>query len=83
MAFLGVPCCDEFGNANGFSGKSRCGSLGYARVDAEHAKCVVLLTEEWVDYLTIRPVSPGDQVDLIVQVDEVGDPQKSPRAPFV
>jgi citrate lyase subunit alpha/citrate CoA-transferase len=35
VAFLGVPCCDEFGNANGFSGKSRCGSLGYARVDAE------------------------------------------------
>lgn len=28
VAFLGVPCCDEFGNANGFSGKSRCGSLG-------------------------------------------------------
>lgn len=27
VAFLGVPCCDEFGNANGFSGKSRCGSL--------------------------------------------------------
>jgi citrate lyase subunit alpha/citrate CoA-transferase len=50
VAFLGVPCCDEYGNANGFSGKSRCGSLGYARVDAEAAGCVVLLTEEWVDY---------------------------------
>lgn len=22
MAFIGVPCCDEFGNANGFKGKS-------------------------------------------------------------
>ena len=28
VAFLGVPCSDECGNANGFSGKSRCGSLG-------------------------------------------------------
>ena len=76
VAFLGVPCCDESGNANGFSGKSRCGSLGYARVDAEAAKCVVLLTEEWVDY----PCNPAsitqDQVDLIVQVEEVGDPAK-------
>lgn len=83
VAFLGVPCCDEFGNANGFSGKSRCGSLGYARVDAEHAKCVVLLTEEWVDYPNYPASIAQDQVDLIVQVDEVGDPQKLPRVPSV
>lgn len=76
VAFLGVPCCDEFGNANGFSGKSRCGSLGYARVDAEHANCVVLLTEEWVDYPNYPASIAQDQVDLIVQVDEVGDPAK-------
>lgn len=76
MAFLGVPCCDEYGNANGFSGKSRCGSLGYARVDAEAAGCVVLLTEEWVDYPNYPASIAQDQVDLIVQVDEVGDPAK-------
>ncbi|MGV8644173.1 citrate lyase subunit alpha, partial [Pseudomonas aeruginosa] len=44
VAFLGVPCCDTFGNANGFTGKSKCGSLGDARVDAEYADKVVLLT---------------------------------------
>lgn len=76
VAFLGVPCCDEAGNANGFSGKSRCGSLGYARVDAEYAKCVVLLTEEWVSYPNYPASIAQDQVDLIVQVDEVGDPAK-------
>lgn len=76
VAFLGVPCCDEYGNANGFSGKSRCGSLGYAKVDAEAAKCVVLLTEEWVDYPNYPASIAQDQVDLIVQVDEVGDPAK-------
>ncbi|MEX9252761.1 citrate lyase subunit alpha [Pseudenterobacter timonensis] len=76
VAFLGVPCCDEAGNANGFSGKSRCGSLGYARVDAEYAKCVVLLTEEWVDYPNYPASIAQDRVDLIVQVDEVGDPAK-------
>ena len=37
VAFLGVPACDEFGNANGYSGEACCGSLGYARVDAEAA----------------------------------------------
>ncbi|WP_301099611.1 citrate lyase subunit alpha [Otariodibacter sp.] len=76
VAFLGVPVCDSFGNANGFTGKSKCGSLGYARVDAEYADKVVLLTEEFEEY----PFSPSsisqDQVDLIVQVDSVGDPKK-------
>lgn len=57
VAFLGVPCSDEFGNANGFSGKSRCGSLGYARVDAEYARHVILLTEELVGYPTTQPAS--------------------------
>lgn len=76
VAFLGVPCSDAFGNANGFSGKSRCGSLGYAQVDAKHAQCVVLLTEEWVDYPNYPASIAQDQVDLIVQVDEVGDPAK-------
>ncbi|WP_306004343.1 citrate lyase subunit alpha, partial [Klebsiella grimontii] len=76
VAFLGVPCCDEFGNANGFSGKSRCGSLGYAQVDAQYAKCVVLLTEEWVEFPNYPASIAQDQVDLIVQVDEVGDPEK-------
>ena len=38
IAFLGVPACDERGNANGSSGASACGSLGYAMVEARNAK---------------------------------------------
>ena len=30
VAFLGVPSCDPFGNANGYTGNACCGSLGYA-----------------------------------------------------
>ncbi|MDR0805560.1 MAG: citrate lyase subunit alpha [Enterobacteriaceae bacterium] len=76
VAFLGVPACDEFGNANGFTGKACCGSLGYARVDAENAKTVVLLTEEVRPY-PHHPLSIcQDQVDLIVPVDRVGDADK-------
>lgn len=76
VAFLGVPACDEFGNANGFSGKSKCGSLGYAKVDAEYAKTVVLLTEQLVPYPHHPASIAQDSVDWIVQVDAVGDPQK-------
>lgn len=77
VAFLGVSSADEFGNANGVSGKSRCGSLGYAMVDAQYAKTVVLLAEELVPYPNMHPASiRQDQVDFIVKVDEVGDPAK-------
>jgi citrate lyase subunit alpha/citrate CoA-transferase len=76
VAFLGVPCSDEFGNANGFSGKSRCGSLGYARVDAEYARHVILLTEELVAYPNYPASIAQDCVDSIVQVEHVGDPAK-------
>ena len=76
VAFLGTPSADRFGNANAMVGKSRCGSLGYAMVDAEYAKHVVVLTEQLVDY----PHSPAsiaqDQVDSIVVVERVGDPSK-------
>lgn len=74
VAFLGVPCCDDMGNANGISGKSRCGSLGYAMPDAEHAKYVILMTEEIIDFPHFPASIHQDQVDCIVKVDEVGDP---------
>ena len=76
VAFLGVACCDEFGNANGSNGKLNCGSLGYAKVDAEYAGKVILLTEELVEFPN-HPVSISqDCVDWMVKLDEVGDPSK-------
>ncbi|CNI00560.1 citrate lyase subunit alpha [Yersinia mollaretii] len=76
VAFIGVPACDEFGNTNGFSGNACCGSLGYAKVDAEYADCVVLLTEALVAYPHHPASITQDQVDLIVQVEKVGDADK-------
>lgn len=76
VAFLGVPSCDQFGNANGYTGKACCGSLGYARVDAENAKQVVLLTEQLLTYPHNPASITQDQVDLIVQIDQVGDADK-------
>ncbi len=75
VAFLGVPSCDLYGNANGFSGKSACGSLGYAIVDARHAKKVVLITDNLVDYPNTPFSIDQDLVDYIVIVDAIGDPQ--------
>ncbi len=74
VAFLGVSCCDEFGNASGSHGKLICGSLGYAMTDAQHAGQVVLLTEEMLPYPGHPYSIAQDQVDLIVKVEQVGDP---------
>jgi citrate lyase subunit alpha/citrate CoA-transferase len=76
VAFLGVPACDEFGNANGYSGEACCGSLGYARVDAEAAGTLVLLTEQILPYPHHPASLAQDRVDLIVQLERVGDADK-------
>ncbi|MGU3412318.1 citrate lyase subunit alpha [Enterobacteriaceae bacterium C34A] len=76
VAFLGVPSCDPFGNANGFTGKACCGSLGYAKVDAENARQVVLLTETLLPYPHTPASLSQDRVDFVVQVAQVGDADK-------
>ncbi len=75
IAFLGVPSSDEYGNANGFSGKSICGSLGYAMVDSRYADKVVLITDNLVKYPNIPSSIPQTEVDYVVKIDEVGDPK--------
>ncbi|MDA3812391.1 MAG: citrate lyase subunit alpha [Spirochaetaceae bacterium] len=75
VAFLGVPSSDVYGNSNGYTGKSACGSLGYAKVDAEFANKVVLITDYLVEYPNTPFSIHQDQVDYIVKVDSVGDPK--------
>ncbi|HAS63996.1 MAG TPA: citrate lyase subunit alpha, partial [Vibrio sp.] len=76
VAFLGVSTSDEFGNANAVSGKAKCGSLGYAQIDAQYAQYTVLLTEELVTFPNQPASIAQDQVDAIVQVESVGDASK-------
>ncbi len=75
VAFLGAPCCDEYGNANGYSGESFCGSLGYAMVDAQYADRVVLITDNLVEYPNVPASIMQTDVDYIVQVDTIGNPK--------
>lgn len=75
VAFLGVPACDEYGNANGHSGKSFCGSLGYAKVDAQYADKVVLITDNLVPYPNVPASISQTDVDFVVKVEAIGDPK--------
>lgn len=74
VAFIAAPQADQFGNATGKFGKSACGSLGYAFADSEKAKKVVIITDELVEKLDDVSI-PGERVDFVVSVDEIGDPK--------
>ncbi|GBG95252.1 citrate lyase subunit alpha [Ligilactobacillus salitolerans] len=76
VAFLGVPNADKLGNANGMYGKAVFGSLGYALMDAQYAQQVVLLTDNVVPYPNTPASIKQTQVDYVVKVDAVGDPDK-------
>lgn len=76
VAFLGVPNTDDMGNANGMAGVAAFGSLGYALIDAQYANTLVLITDNIKPYPNTPASIKQTQVDYIVQVDEVGDPDK-------
>ncbi|MEJ1299323.1 citrate lyase subunit alpha [Latilactobacillus sakei] len=75
VAFLGAPSADEYGNANGVKGKTTCGSLGYAMVDAQYADQVVIITDSLMPYPNTPISIPQTLVDYVVEVDAIGDPE--------
>lgn len=79
VAFLGAPSCDPYGNANGYSRDHdtgiSCGSMGYAKLDALYADKVVIITDNIVPYPNAPFGIPQSQVNYIVKVDAIGDPQ--------
>ncbi|KAF1300535.1 citrate lyase subunit alpha [Enterococcus sp. JM9B] len=75
VAFLGAPSSDEYGNANGTVGKATCGSLGYAMIDAKYADQVVIITDTLVPFPNTPISIPQTDVDYVVEVDAIGDPQ--------
>lgn len=76
IAFIGAPTSDVLGNARGKGGKSDCGVLAYADVDARYADKVVVLT----DTIVPTPNAPASieaiNVDYVVEVDSVGNANK-------
>ena len=76
VAFIGAPTADIFGNARGVGGKSDCGVLSYAMVDARYADKVVIVTDTLVDFPNFPPSIEAIDVDYVVQVDSIGDPDK-------
>ena len=76
VAVIAAPTADPFGNANGVSGKSACGGLGFALADSEYADKVIVVTDNLVQFPCVPWQIQGNNVDYVVQVDTLGDPSK-------
>jgi len=75
-AFIAAPCADPFGNANGLSGKSACGPLGYALPDSQNARKVAVITDGLVPYPCHHWSIKGANVDYVLEVESIGDSAK-------
>jgi citrate lyase subunit alpha / citrate CoA-transferase len=76
VAVIAAPTADAFGNADGSHGKSACGSLGFALADSTYADNVIVVTDNLVPFPCIPWQIQGNNVDYVVQVDSIGNPEK-------
>ncbi len=76
IAVIAAPTADPFGNANGLSGPSACGLLGFALADSQYADKVVVVTDNLVPFPCVPWQIHGNFVDSVVVMDRIGIPDK-------
>jgi len=75
VAVIAAPGVDAEGNLSGAIGRAACGPLGYAMVDAAHARHVIAVTD-MPDQALPRTCIAAHHVDQIVRLDSLGDAKK-------
>lgn len=76
IGVIAAPTADAFGNANGVTGKSACGLLGFALADSQYADKVIVVTDNLITFPCIPWQIHGNHVDYVVTMDEIGDPSQ-------
>jgi citrate lyase subunit alpha/citrate CoA-transferase len=76
IAVLAAPTADPFGNATGDRGPSACGLLGFGLVDSLYADRVIVVTDNLVPFPCVPWQIMGQNVDYVVVLDRIGDPEK-------
>ena len=76
LAVIAAPTADAFGNANGLTGPSACGLLGFALADSQYADKVVVVTDNLVPFPCIPWQIHGNSVDFVVTLENIGDPEQ-------
>ena len=76
IAVIAAPTADPFGNANGLTGPSACGLLGFALADSQYAHKVIVATDNLVPFPCLPWQIQGNYVDYVVEMEQVGIPEK-------
>ncbi len=76
IAVIAAPTADPFGNANGVSGPSACGLLGFALADSQYADKVIVVTDNLIPFPCHPWQIQGNNVDHVVVMDKIGEPEK-------
>ena len=76
IAVITAPTADPFGNANGLTGPSACGLLGFALADSQYADKVIVVTDNLIDFPCVPWQIQGNYVDYVVIMDKIGEPEK-------
>ena len=76
IAVIAAPAADPFGNATGDRGPSACGLLGFALADSKYADHVIVVTDHVVPFPCVPWQIQGNNVDHVVVLDKVGEPEK-------
>lgn len=73
MTFISAPYANTNGDAVGYLGKNKCGSLGYIIPDSKYAKVKILVTDNLVNTDILNPEIMGEDIDYILEVDSIGN----------
>jgi citrate lyase subunit alpha/citrate CoA-transferase len=76
IAVIAAPTADPFGNANGLTGPSACGTLGFALADSQYADKVIVVTDNLVPFPCLPWQIHGNYVDYVVKEEKIGIPEK-------
>ncbi|MBN2562919.1 MAG: citrate lyase subunit alpha [Phycisphaerae bacterium] len=76
IAVIAAPAADPFGNANGVTGPSACGLLGFALADSIYADHSIVVTDNLVPFPCLPWQIQGNNIDQVVVTDCIGEPAK-------
>ena len=76
IAVIAAPTADPFGNANGLTGPSACGLLGFALADSQYAHKVIVATDNLVPFPCVPWQIQGNNVDYVVEMEQIGIPER-------
>lgn len=76
IAVMCASASDMMGNSNGVLGKHPFGPMAYTKADVKYADRTIVVTDTLIDYPCYPWEIMGNDVDFVVVVDEIGDPQK-------